>query len=172
MRPRPFQFCGLVHERMSPNLKNADVKMGSFRVLVGCGLIIKSCPTLFATPWTVAHPAPLFMGFPRQEYWSGLPFPPPGTLPTQGSYPCLLHWQADSLLLSHLGRLRPFQTYRITLLAQPSVCSIQSPFWKDGCRRSPCLRHKSSQVSGKTQCQAATFPLPRVPSLHLSEPEP
>jgi len=36
---------------------------------------------LFATPWTVAHQAPLFMGFPRQEYWSGLPFPAPGDLP-------------------------------------------------------------------------------------------
>ena len=33
------------------------------------------------TPWTVAHQAPLFMGFPRQEYWSGLPFPSPGDLP-------------------------------------------------------------------------------------------
>ena len=33
---------------------------------------------LFATPWTVAHQAPLCMGFPRQEYWSGLPFPSPG----------------------------------------------------------------------------------------------
>ena len=32
----------------------------------------------FATPWTVAHVAPLSMGFPRQEYWSGLPLPPPG----------------------------------------------------------------------------------------------
>ena len=36
---------------------------------------------LFATPWTVAQQAPLSMGFPRQEYWSGLPFPPPGDLP-------------------------------------------------------------------------------------------
>ena len=40
-----------------------------------------SCVRLFATPWTVAHQALLSMGFPRQEYWSGLPFPPPGTLP-------------------------------------------------------------------------------------------
>ena len=40
---------------------------------------------LFATPWTVAHQAPLFMGFSRQEYWSGLPCPPPGVFPTQGS---------------------------------------------------------------------------------------
>ena len=36
---------------------------------------------LFATPWTVAHQVPLSMGFSRQEYWSGLPFPSPGNLP-------------------------------------------------------------------------------------------
>ena len=39
-------------------------------------LVAKSCPTL-ATPWTVAHQASLSMGFSRQEYWSGLPFPSP-----------------------------------------------------------------------------------------------
>ena len=37
-----------------------------------------SCVQLFATPWTVACQTPLSMGFPREEYWSGLPFPPPG----------------------------------------------------------------------------------------------
>ena len=42
---------------------------------------------LFVTPWTVAHQAPLSMGFPRQEYWSGLPFPPPGNLPDPGIEP-------------------------------------------------------------------------------------
>ena len=36
------------------------------------------------TPWTVVHQAPLFMGFPGQEYWSGLPFPSPGDLPDPG----------------------------------------------------------------------------------------
>ena len=44
-------------------------------VVVG-GLVTKSCPNL-ATPWTVATQAPLPMGFSRQEYWSGLPFPSP-----------------------------------------------------------------------------------------------
>ena len=39
---------------------------------------------LFATPWTVVHQAPLFMGFSRQEYWSGWPCPPPGDLPNPG----------------------------------------------------------------------------------------
>ena len=51
----------------------------------------------FATPWTVAYQAPPFMGFSRQEYWSGLPFPSPGNLPDSGikhSSPAL---QADAL---------------------------------------------------------------------------
>ena len=39
---------------------------------------------IFATPWTVAHQVPLSMGFSRQEYWNGLPFPPPGDLPDSG----------------------------------------------------------------------------------------
>ena len=46
-----------------------------------------SCVQLFVTPWTVAHQAPLSMGFSRQEYWSGLPFPPPRDLPNPGIEP-------------------------------------------------------------------------------------
>ena len=42
---------------------------------------------LFATPWTGAHKAPLSLGVSRQEYWNGLPFPPPGDLPNPGSEP-------------------------------------------------------------------------------------
>ena len=42
---------------------------------------------LFGTPWTIAHQAPLSMEFSRQEYWSGLPFPPPGDLPDTGIEP-------------------------------------------------------------------------------------
>ena len=64
---------------------------------------LQSCLTL-ATLWTVAYQAPLPMGFSRQEYWSGLPCPPPGDLPNPGAIltslaaPAL---QAVSLLLSH-----------------------------------------------------------------------
>ena len=43
---------------------------------------------LFATPWTAAYQAPLSMGFSRQEYWSGLPFPSPGDLPHPGLSHC------------------------------------------------------------------------------------
>ena len=61
------------------------------------------------TPQTVAHQAPLSMGFPRQEYWSGLPFPSPGDLPNRGivstspasQSPVL---QADSFLTKPLGK--------------------------------------------------------------------
>ena len=42
---------------------------------------------LFATPWTVAYQAPQSMGFSRQEYWSGLPFPSPGDLLDPGIEP-------------------------------------------------------------------------------------
>ena len=52
---------------------------------------------LFATLWTVAHRAPLSMGSPRQEYWSGLPFPSPGDLPDPGIKPGSPPLQADSL---------------------------------------------------------------------------
>ena len=46
-----------------------------------------SCVRLFVTPWTVACRAPLSIGFSRQEYWSGLPFPSSGHLPNQGNKP-------------------------------------------------------------------------------------
>ena len=58
---------------------------------------------LFATPWTVAHLAPLSIAFSRQEYWSGLPFPSPGNLPNPGIKLASLALQVDSLPLCHLG---------------------------------------------------------------------
>ena len=55
----------------------------------------------FATPWTVAHQAPLFMRIPRQEYWSGLPFLSPGDLPNPGIKSASPALRVDSLPLSH-----------------------------------------------------------------------
>ena len=63
-------------------------------------------PSLFATPWTVTHQAPLFTEFPRQAYWNRLPWPPPGDLPdpeTEPTSPLASALQTDSLPLSHLG---------------------------------------------------------------------
>ena len=59
---------------------------------------------LFATPWTVAHQAPLSMGFSRQEYWSGLPFPSPGDLPGPGIEPRSPSLQADALTSEPPGK--------------------------------------------------------------------
>ena len=58
--------------------------------------VAQSCPTL-CDPWTVAHQAPPFMGFSRQEYWSGLPFPSLGGLPNPGIEPRSPELQADPL---------------------------------------------------------------------------
>ena len=69
-------------------------------------IVVLSCVWLLAMPWTVIHQAPLSIALSWQEYCSGLPFPPLGDLPDPGFKPpllCLLHWQADSLSLSHLG---------------------------------------------------------------------
>ena len=63
-----------------------------------CAQSLQWCQ-LFATPWTVACQAPLSMGFSRQKYWSGLPFPSPGDLPKPGIKPGSLALQADSLLI-------------------------------------------------------------------------
>ena len=63
-----------------------------------CGLSsqLVSRVQLFMTPWTVAH-QDLFLGFSREEYWSGLPFPPPGDLPNPGIKPGSPALQADAL---------------------------------------------------------------------------
>ena len=65
----------------------------------------KSCPTL-TIPQTVAHQAPLSLGFSKQEYWSGLPFPSPGNLSNPGietASPAAPALQEDSSSLSHQG---------------------------------------------------------------------
>ena len=75
---------------------------------------------LFATLWTIALQAPLFMGFSREGCWSGLPCLPPGDLPNPEINPCLfclLHWQACSLPLVPPGR--PCRTYA---KAQEELC--------------------------------------------------
>ena len=82
-----------------------------------------SCVQLFVTLWAVAHQGPLSTGFSRQEYWSGLPCPPPGD-PTQGSNLRLLHcrqivycWatgEAHNWLLSTQALLKELRVFRAT----------------------------------------------------------
>ena len=60
---------------------------------------------LFATPWTVAYQAPPSMGFSRQEFWSGLPFPSSGDLPNSGIEPGSPTFQGDALTSETPGKL-------------------------------------------------------------------
>ena len=69
-----------------------------------CGLSCSVLSNSFVTPWTVAHQAPLSMGFSRQEYWSGLPCPPPANLPNPGIEPRSPTLQMNSLLSEPPGK--------------------------------------------------------------------
>ena len=80
-----------------------------------CMLSCFSCARLFVTPWTAAHQAPLSMGFSRQEYWSGLPFPSPGDLPDPGiklGSPAL---EADALTSEPPGKPRIAYSQQLNL---------------------------------------------------------
>ena len=81
-----------------------------------------SCVWIFVTPWTVAHQAPLSMGFSRQEYWRGLPFSSPGDLPAPGIKPGYPALQEDSLHLSHQGS--PNNTYCTLRVSYASMCLL------------------------------------------------
>ena len=83
-----------------PQMIHGFFKCGIYMVLVFSSLSYICCIQLCYSR-TVACQAPLFMGFPRQEYWSGLHFLLQGIFLTQISNPRLLHWQAGSFPLSH-----------------------------------------------------------------------
>ena len=103
----------------------------------------------FVTPQTVACQAPLkSMGFPKQEYWSGWPFPNPNPKSSPGdllgprSNPCLLHWQVGSLPLNHQGNPTVLCLYSKSLLWLYYICNSieylpeQSP-WTEKAGRLP-----------------------------------
>ena len=94
-----------------------------------CVLSRFSCVWLFATPWMIACQTPLFMGFSRQEYWSGLPCPPPGDLPCPGTKPVSPvspALQVDSLLLSLLGS--PILNICVCVCVCAHVCTCMCVF--------------------------------------------
>ena len=94
MKCKVFQYRPLI---ASSGFKNSDSAFSLQLLLVSLFLLVaKSCLTL-SNAWTVACQAPLSMGFSRQEYWSGLPFPSPEDLPNQGIKPGSPELQADSL---------------------------------------------------------------------------
>ena len=82
--------------------------VNALHVLLCCAQSL-SHVRLFATPWTVAQKPSQSMGFFRQEYWRGLPCPPPGIFPTQGSNPGFPHCRR---ILYHLSNQRSPYTYQ------------------------------------------------------------
>ena len=115
--------------------KNKKENQSSF-----CCLVTKLCRTLCNTMNYSPPGSSRSMGFFRQEYWSGLPFPSPKDLPAQGLHLHLLHWQMDSLSLSHQGSPISHST--------PFNLSLTSEKW-DGF---PLTNNKSYEI-----LQRATF---------------
>ena len=93
----------LVKESIMVLKKSEHLPCGSVHVL--------SPIRLFTSPWTVAHQAPLSVGFPRQKYWSGSPFPSLGDLPNPGIEPASPAWQVASLPLNHLRNWNSIYIY-------------------------------------------------------------
>ena len=105
-----------------------------------------SCVRLFATPWTVAHQAPPSMGFSRQEYWSGLPFPSPGDLPDPGIEARSPALQADALTSEPPGM--PLHIHVSTW--KKSICNLHL--------RSNAFCHlKAPHISKKWQTEGILF---------------
>ena len=78
-------FVKLITKQINLTLNICILKReGILNHMCTCVLSRFSHVRLLATPWTVAHQAPLSMGFSRQEFWGGLPCPPPGDLPDPG----------------------------------------------------------------------------------------
>ena len=87
---------------------------------------------LFAIPWTIAYQAPPSMGFSRQEYWSGLPFPFPGYFPDPGIEPRSPALQADALPSEPPGRRTPAECPIIQLNSDTVYPKIASDSQVDG----------------------------------------
>ena len=82
--------CSLCHTLLTPHT-HTNICLLNLYSSLACSLVLMlSHVQLFATPSTVAYQCPLSMGCSRQEYWSGLPFPPPGNLPNPGTEPTSL----------------------------------------------------------------------------------
>ena len=101
-----------------------------------------SCVWLFVTPWTVAHEFPLSMGFSRQEYWSGLPCPPPGNLPDPGIEPKSPALRTDSLPSEPPGK--PSFFLKVMIISFPSF------FYDLGYKNRCAWSNFSSQVCSHT----------------------
>ena len=127
---QPWLISNLRGKTFTVSSLNPWLQTFSYRRVCVCQLL--SCVQLFATPWAIDCQGPLSTEFSRQEYWSGLPFPSPGDLPTQGSNLCLLdrpHCQVGSSpLMSDSSRPQGLQHARpLCPSPSPGVCPNLCP---------------------------------------------
>ena len=130
---------------------------------------------LFVTPWTVAYQEPPSMGFSRQEYWSGLPFPSPGALPDPGIQPRSPAFQADALTSESPGK----QVHNIKLWFSPVSWShvrliltpVRGPRRAKKCSSCPKASHKPDQMSCHPErpCMSSHQDFPWVWLSHLPQ---
>ena len=124
-------------------------------------MCVLSCIWLFATPWTIAHQAPLSMGFSRQEYWSGLPCPPPGDLPDPLHLLHLLHWQADSLPTAPPSNAAHLF---IASCIQNSLLNLQTAKTSSLCDLGSCLQpHPCTHTSHPCYASLCTWAVQGLP---------
>ena len=112
-----------------------------------CVLSCFSCVWLFVTLWAVAHQAPLSMGFSRQEYWSGLPFPSPRDLLNPGNLPDTGN---PTLSISHIGR---WVLYQWCHLGSPQVSFRFNALEKERTRWAPFLCTFTFRMEMSEHCQ-------------------
>ena len=126
----------------------AGIWRASYNDLSMCAVLRHSVMSDSETSWTVAHQAPLSMGFSRQEYWSGLPYPSPRNLPNPGIEPKSPMLQADSSLSEPSGK--PV-TSLIPIKARLFRCNCctewKIPEWKNPIASSSHLYQVDSQSS-------------------------
>ena len=114
--------------------------------------LFQPCPTL-CDLWTVAHQAPLSIGFSRQGYWSELSCPPPGIFP---SLLHLLHWQTGSLPLAPPGEPLYRNSNRYQTHTAPKPCSFIPSSILESCRQCP---HGLDQLLGTFRWEDLSLPL-------------
>ena len=115
----------------------------------------------FVTPWAVGHQAPLSMGSPRQEHWSGLSFPSQRIFLIQGLNLHLLHWQAHSLSPSHQRSFTYFKIHNNSVRLLPPVHRLfKVTNWSKVTQLSSTENHNQNMVhSSQSQIFSITLTL-------------
>ena len=163
-------YVNIRHYRVHEPVGFFDTCVTVLYIQYSC-LVTKSCLTL-VSPWTVAHQAPLSLGFPRKEYWSGLPFPPPGDHPDQGSKRifCIGRWNLycwatrEAPILTYLWHTEVRQWFFYVFMLQSSWSHQNSTVYfgtgKMGVKTPPNAETFNNAAKG---IFSFTYPLPGVP---------